>query len=148
MSLTTHVPLVDVIESPPWAGEEPQLPADLGGCAQCHDIEHAYLRIIELIAQANTLAPKLLSYEKQMLDLQSEFRSVRQDITKAVRILKAFSLHHERCALCTILVGEQHAVGALVKEPFGEQLVCPACYRTLKSQKLRAKDARDHEDEA
>lgn len=150
MSLTVHVNLLDTDPADPWKDDADAIALvhyDSPRCPHCTAIDTNRQSIMELVDKANTLAPSLVELERSMLRIQGEFRMIRSDLSRAVRSLRQGILQHQRCAVCLILVGDNHVVDDLVKEPFGNALVCEPCYRTLKKTNQTAKMAADRGDQ-
>ena len=151
MSLTQHLPLLDTpSDVPPWQADEDHLTAQVltvPQCPQCLEIEAQRQAILGLVTQANTLAPTLVQLEKAMLHLQGELRVIRSELSRSVRSLRQGIIAHRRCTVCGILVGPEHVVVDLIKEPNGPAFVCHACAHTLQVTRQTAREARDNDND-
>lgn len=117
-----HVPLIDV---PPLA--QVILEPGVEGCPTCRDISMRRDDVQESIDAYKVVAPRIVDVERTMLGLQQELRMIRAEMTRSLRLLKKYLVSHPRCRSCGILVGPGHVANELVREPLGEQLVCPTC---------------------
>lgn len=99
----------------------------IDGCPICDDIATRRADVALWIEQYKSVAPRIQDHERLMLALQLELREIRQQMTASTRWLKKALVSHPRCKSCGVLIGRAHASAELVREPFGDKLVCPTC---------------------
>lgn len=117
-----HVPLITIA---PLA--QVILEPGVDGCPVCADIGMRREDVQDSIDAYKAVAPRIIDVERTMLGLQQELRGIRDDMTRAVRLMKRALVSHPRCRSCGILIGPGHVANDLVREPLGEILVCPTC---------------------
>ncbi len=135
---------MSVESSSPWQSDLSSLSPhpDDPTCPHCQHVAQQRQAIIDLITKAQELNPSLQAHERSMLKLQMEFRVLRGEVSRAVRTLRDLANAHAKCGCCPVLVGPSHVEKELIREPFGNELVCSSCYGWLKKSKVTAEQQR------